>query len=114
VAPDGKVSYLTEGMLRGLCRKLIHDAPYKLAPGVPYHTCKRSDAEPLAPGEVSLLSFALQPTSVLFHKGHRIRVAIAGADKDHFILPTGPAPEIKVYRSAERPSAIDLPVMAGP
>jgi uncharacterized protein len=115
VAPDGKVSYLTEGLLRAACRKVSHEQPpYRLAPGVPYHTFLRADAEPLVPGEVTLITFDLQPTSVLFRQGHRIRVAVAGADHDHYLPPPGPAPELKVYRSAEHPSAIDLPVIGAP
>jgi len=115
VAPDGTVSYLTEGLLRAACRKVsAEEPPYRMAPGVPYHTFKRDDAEPLEPGEVALITFDLQPTSVLFQKGHRIRVAVAGADKDHYLLPQGPEPEIKVFRSAQHPSAIDLPVIAEP
>ena len=112
VAPDGKVSYLTEGLLRAACRKVSNEKPpYQMAPGVPYHTFKRVDAEPLVPGEVALITFDLQPTSVLFRQGHRIRVAVAGADKDHYTLTPGPAPELKVFRSALYPSAIDLPVI---
>ena len=115
VAPDGTVSYLTEGLLRAACRKVsAEQPPYRMAPGVPYHTFIRADAEPLKPGEVALITFDLQPTSVLFQKGHRIRVAVAGADKDHYVLPQGPEPEIKVFRSAQHPSAIDLPVIAEP
>ena len=114
VGPDGKVSYLTEGLLRAACRKVSAEPPlYPTAPGVPYHSFNRGDAQPLKPGEVALITFGLQPTSVLFKQGHRIRVAIAGADKDHFNLPPGPAPELKFYRSALYPSGIDLPVIDG-
>jgi hypothetical protein len=112
VAPDGTVSFITEGLLRAACRRVSNDPPpYNLAPGVPYHTFKREDAEPMVPGEVVLITFDLQPTSVLFRKGHRIRVAIAGADKDHYAIPDGPAPQIKLYRSAKYPSSIDLPMI---
>jgi predicted acyl esterase len=112
VAPDGRVSYITEGMLRAACRAMSDEAPpYKTAPGVPYHTFRREDARPLFPGEVALITFDLQPTSVLFKKGHRIRIAIACADRDHFAVPEGPAPELKFFRSAEYPSAVDLPVI---
>ncbi len=82
-----------------------------MAPGVPYHTYRRGDSLLMIPGEPELLSIELQPTSVLFKKGHRIRVAIAGADKDHFALPDGPAPQLKIYRDEDHPSRIDLPVI---
>jgi len=112
VSPGGTVSYITEGMLRGIHRKVENgERLYKEAPGVPWHTFERDDAEPLVSGEVALITFDLQPTSVLFRKGHRIRVAIAGADKDHFNPLPGPEPDLKVYRDAARPSSIDLPVV---
>jgi len=113
VSPGNTVSYLTEGMLRAACRKVSGNKPPYVIPGnIPYHTFENRDAEPLIPGEIYLITFGLQPTSVLFRKGHRLRVAIAGADKDHFALPQGPEPELTFYRSASNASAIDLPVVS--
>jgi len=112
VSPGGTVSYITEGLLRGKCRKVSNQPPlYKTAPGVPHHTFKSSDARPLVPGEVALITFDLQPTSVRFSKGHRIRVAVSGADKDHFVIPPGPAPTLELQRNSLYPSSIDLPVV---
>jgi predicted acyl esterase len=112
VSPGGTVSYITEGELRAIHRKVSDDPPYKMAPGAPYHSFKRADAMPLVPGEVAKLVFEIQPTSVLFQKGHKVRVAIAGADKDHFPAPEGAPPELKFYRSRNYPSSIDLPVVS--
>ena len=50
----------------------------------PYRTFERADAEELVPGEVAELTFDLWATSVLIRAGHRIRVAIAGADDGLF------------------------------
>lgn len=108
----GKVHYVTEGMLRGLHRKVSTDVPpYKLL--VPYHSFKRKDAAPLIPGEVTELTFGLLPTSVLIKKGHRLRVAIAGHDKDNFArIPPEGTPAITVAHHAVHASCIDLPVIA--
>jgi putative CocE/NonD family hydrolase len=108
----GKVHYLTEGMLRGLHRKVSTAVPpYKTV--VPYHSFKREDAAPLIPGEVTELAFGLLPTSVLIKKGHRIRVAIAGHDKDNFArIPVEGTPTITVAHTTGYASCIDLPVIA--
>lgn len=112
VSPGGTVSYITEGLLRGACRAVSDQPPlYRTAPGVPNHTYLRADARPLVPGEVSLITFDLQATSVVFRAGHRVRVAVAGADKDHFVIPSYPPPKIEVQHNPQYPSAIDLPVV---
>jgi putative CocE/NonD family hydrolase len=111
VDEQGVVTYLTEGELRALQRKISTDTPpYKLA--VPYHSFRKKDAMPLQPGQIAELKFALQPTSVLIRKGHRLRIAIAGADKDTFArMPAEGTPVIAVARNTRNASAIDLPVI---
>jgi putative CocE/NonD family hydrolase len=111
VGPDGKSTYVTEGMLRALHRKISTDpAPYRTL--YPYHSFKKRDGRPLIPGQLSTLTFQLFPTSVLFRAGHRIRVAIAGADKDTFLrLPTNGDVTITVNRGGVRASLIELPVV---
>lgn len=112
VTPEGTVHYLTEGLLRALHRKVSSDpAPYTLS--VPYHSYLRKNMQPLVPGEVTELTFELLPISVLIRKGHRIRVAIAGADKDLFPrIPETGTPTITLHHSRTRASCIDLPVMS--
>jgi hypothetical protein len=111
VDEQGGVTYVTEGMLRAIHRKLsMRTPPYRDL--VPYRTFNRADAAPLQPGEVSELAFDLLPTSYLFRPGHRIRLALAGADKDHFFIPPGEPPVYRFYRDRELSSRIDLPVMA--
>jgi hypothetical protein len=109
----GRVTYLVEGQLRALHRKVSTDPPpYALF--VPYHSFKRKDAMPLTPGETAELTFGLLPISVLIRRGRRLRIAIAGADKDSFVrIPASPeeAPVIKVERNRRYPSFIDLPVI---
>jgi putative CocE/NonD family hydrolase len=111
VDPDGKVAYVTEGQLRALHRKLSDgDPPY--AQVVPYRTFSRADAAPLVAGEPAELTFDLLPTSYLFRAGHRIRVAIACADRDHFALIPPTPPTITVYREARHASHVVLPIVS--
>jgi putative CocE/NonD family hydrolase len=111
VDEGGRVTYITEGLLRAIHRKISNEPqPYKLP--IPYHSFKRKDAEPLVAGQTAEITFGLYPTSVLIKKGHRIRVAIAGADKDTFVrLPAEGTPVITVARNKRHASFIDLPVV---
>lgn len=112
---NGRISYVTEGMLRLLHRQLSAKTP-PYHDVVPYRTFTRPDGLFIQPGKLALLTFDLFPTSYLFKKGHRIRVAIAGADRDHFrpipsSLYTHP-PTLTVFRNAQFPSHIQLPVIS--
>jgi uncharacterized protein len=110
VAPDGRVTYVTEGQLRALHRKVSKRRPPYRVFG-PYHSFERADGKQLVPGQTAELRFALLPTSALLKKGHRIRVAIAGADSDTFAqIPARGNPVVTVLRSARDPSRIELPV----
>ncbi|MBW2370349.1 MAG: hypothetical protein JRH15_20960 [Deltaproteobacteria bacterium] len=100
-----------EGQFRAIHRKISTEPPPYTMFG-PYHTFKRADALPLVPGEVAEIAFDLFPISVRFRKGQRIRVAIAGADKDVFKpIPGCEAPIITIERNARHASFIDLPVV---
>ncbi len=107
----GVVTYVTEGVLRALHRKISTEAPpYKMF--VPYHSFKSKDAMPLVPGHVAELKFGLQPTSVVIRKGHRLRIAIAGADTGSFArIPAEGSPTITVARNKGKQSSIELPVI---
>jgi len=107
----GKVIYITEGELRLIHRKISEEeSPYKIM--VPYHTFKQKDAIPMVPGEISEISFGFLPTSVLIRKGHKIRVSIAGADKDTFErYPSEGIPTYTIQRNKNFPSFIDIPII---
>jgi len=107
----GKVTYITEGQLRAIHRKVSTDPPpYNLL--VPYHSFKKKDAMPLTPNEIAELSFGLLPTSVLIKREHKIRVAIAGHDRDTFVrIPAEGTPTITVARNKVNASFIDLPIV---
>jgi putative CocE/NonD family hydrolase len=111
VAPDGRVAYVTEGMLRALHRR--HDPRARDALGLPLRSFRRADAEPLVPGEVAELTFDLLPTSYVFPEGHAVRLALAGADADHFArIPAEGGADWRVQRSRAHPSGLLLPVPA--
>lgn len=111
VDETGKVTYLTEGQLRAIHRKVSKDKPpYWL--GVPYHSFKRRDALPLVAGEMAEVKFGLLPVSVLIKKGHRLRVAIAGHDKSVFArIPASGTPVFTFERNKRHASFIELPVI---
>jgi predicted acyl esterase len=98
-------------MLRALHRR-IADAPSPLGTEIPEHSYRRADALPLVPGEVAELAFDLQPVSYLFRRGHAIRLALAGADRDHFVrMPAEGRVSWTVHRDHDRPSQLALPVV---
>ncbi len=105
--PGGTVRYVTEGVLRALHRKLS-DPPANYRAAWPYYSCDRADAAPLVPGRVEEITIVLLPTAWRFAKGSRIRLAIAGADADHYgQVPHGRPP---VFTIALGRSHIDLPL----
>lgn len=111
VTPGGVVHYVTEGILRGIHRKVGTD-PSPWPRPAPYHSFTSADAEPLVPGAVAELAIGLQPTSVLIEAGHRIRIAIAGHDASVFRrVPATGTPTISVQRNATYASYIELPVV---
>ena len=108
---NGNATYITEGLLRFIHRKIsLETPPYKIM--VPYHSFKRKDSLPLVPGEIANITFGMLPTSVLVRKGHRLRVALAGADKETFSrYPTEGTPTISIIRDANHASFIEIPII---
>ena len=110
VDEDGRSIYVTEGGLRAIHRRVTEN-PY-IDQTTPYHSFETADARPLVPGKRARLKFALQPISVRIKKGHRIRIAIAGADKDNFDrIPALGTPTITIDRNKRRASFVDIPVV---
>ena len=111
VAPDGRVTYLTEGQLRALHRKLADPASLPYDQGLAPHSFARADALPVTPGKVMQVKFSLSPTAALIRKGHRLRVAIAGADSSMFRRYPAAGPEtFLVHRGGGDGSSLDLPM----
>ena len=71
-----------------------------------------STAEPMEPGHVERLEIPLQVCGVIVPAGHRLRVAIAGADWPLAWPPPRPA-TLTLHHDATHPSAMRLPVQRG-
>jgi len=110
MAPDGKAVYLSEGVFRVIHRKPQVDDLFYPEFG-PSHSYLAADAQPMPPGIPQRVSFSLFPTAALIRQGHRLRIAIGGADAVSFArYPTsGPAPQWQLQRSAQMPSAVIIP-----
>ncbi len=110
VAPDGTVRYITEGQLRARHRK-VNDAFTPYWQPAPIHSFLKADAQALVPGEPAEIAFALLPTSYRVPRGHRLRVALAGADVDQFAPLPGDAPIWRVWRDSAHASRVVLPIV---
>jgi uncharacterized protein len=108
VGPDGSVTYITEGTFRPLHRK-ISDTDYRYP--APYHSYKTADAIPYIAGETVQLTFDMLPVSYQIKKGHSLQISIAGADLEHFDLPSEIPSEFKISCGAEKASSIEIPVV---
>ena len=111
VTPEGRVIYVGEGQLRLVHRAVSNEEPPYATIG-PYHSFTQADATPMPPGEIQVVTFALLPTSVLVRAGHRIRIAIGGADADTFArIPEEGTPVYTIERRPEHASHVTLPVI---
>jgi putative CocE/NonD family hydrolase len=111
VAPNGKVTYVTEGQLRLVHRHLAQSA----GDGLPIRSFRRADAVDMTPGEVAEAVFDLLPTSYQFAAGHRIRLAISGHDAANFSQPYPDLPTVyRLHRDSLHPSRLELPISASP
>ncbi|SOE20294.1 hypothetical protein SAMN06298216_0787 [Spirosomataceae bacterium TFI 002] len=107
---NGRSRYISEGGLLLEHRKLTKNQMFE---NIPYHSFNESEAEPMPINKIEEISFKLWPTSILIKKGHSIRIAIAGADKDTFdrIPKEGSPPLYTIYRNKHQLSFIDLPII---
>lgn len=107
VAPDGRVTYLTEGELRLPLRG--PPGAGNTPPGVE-PSFLRADMAPLVPGQAVKVGLRLHAVSAVVRKGWRLRIALAGADADNFArYPADGAPVYAIGRSALAASYVDLP-----
>jgi hypothetical protein len=106
VAPDGTVtSPQMIGRLRASQRALAK-APYN-ALGLPWHSHRSVDAQPLAKGRPQELAFEMLPVSYVFKAGHRLRVRLT------FTEPAagGGQGAVAVLRGGPQASRLVLPVI---
>lgn len=109
----GNSTYISEGNLRASHRAL-NPAPYDNL-CLPHHRHYESDLLSIPVGEPVELVFDLLPTSYRFQEGHRIRIAIAFADAGNFDTPVlDPPPTLRLLRTPNHPSYVELPVIKNP
>ncbi len=109
VAPDGRVTYITEGMLRAIHRRPADPATLAYDAGPAPHSFRRGDALAVTSGEVMQVRFALFPTAALVREGHRLRVALAGSDASVFHVYSGGGPEIfELHVGGASPSTLEI------
>jgi len=110
VEADGKERYVSEGLLRLLHRK-ESPCPDTYRSTWPFRSFKREDAAPMVPGVMERIRLAMLATCWRFSRGSRIRLSIAGSDKDHCgQVPHGRPPLLKVGVKGELTSHIHLPL----
>lgn len=110
VAPDGRVFYLSEGLMRAIHRKVSKESPpYTLQ--IPYHSFRQSDVLPMERGEIAEINLGLLPVAARLRKGHCIRISLAGHDEGTFpCFPAQGTPEWRVMRNSTHASRIILPI----
>lgn len=114
IEASGAERYVTEGLLRLLHRK-VSPCPPQYQTTWPFRTFSRQDAQPLTPGQFERVQVPLLPTAWQFQSGSRIRVSIAGADKDHCgQVPHGRPPLLKIGTGGAHASCVTLPLSAVP
>lgn len=110
VEPGGRVTYLTEGILR-LANRAVSDSPPPYVVDGVYHTHLRTDARPMTPGVAEVVRLSLYSISAQVVAGSRLRLAIAGADRPAFArLPAEGTPVMTVHRGGSRLSYLDVPM----
>ena len=105
MAPDGSVETATRGILKVSHRKLDPELskPYR-----PYHT--HDDEQKLNPGEVVPIELEIWATSMVFRKGHRIRLDVQPHDGEHYFA----AYKLKnnsIHTGGDRASYVLLPII---
>ena len=110
---NGKINYVTEGMLKIVHRKILeHKRLYETS--YPWHSFKKEDSANLETGKITEVTFDLMPISYLFKTSHSIRLSIATSDVDNFeMLPKNDI-ELKIFHNLDFASFIKLPVKSRP
>ena len=112
VDKKGNSTYVTEGCLRA-SHRVLSDAPFDNL-GLPYQRSYQHDLSPIPAGDPVELVFDLLPTSYLFKKGYRMRIAISCTDKDNFEIIKHDSPaEMQLLRNKGYASYVELPIISG-
>lgn len=92
VAPDGASALIVDGSLNGTRRESL------------------SEPKPMKPGEVYELNVPMNPTAWVIKKGHRLRLAVSGADFPN-LWPTPEKATLRLHRGGVRSSRLVLPTV---
>jgi len=105
MAPDGSVETATRGILKVSHRKLDAELskPYR-----PYHT--HDEEQKLQAGQVVPIEVEIWATSMVFKKGHRIRLDVQPHDGEHYFAAYK-LHNNSIYIGGDRPSYMLLPVI---
>ena len=103
MAPDGSVETATRGILKVSHRKLD---PELSRPDRPYHV--HDEEQKLEPGEIVPIEVEIWATSMVFKKGHRIRLDIQPSDGDHYFAAYN-LKDNSIYTGADHASYVLLP-----
>jgi len=98
-------TYVTEGLLLASHRKVAVGA----GPLGVRHSHRSADVGPIEAGERIVLELSLLPTSYVFAKGHRIRIAVAHADTNNFGAVNPEERELSIHCGGA--SYVDLPIV---
>lgn len=110
IAPDGRVSYLTEGLLRLVHRRQVARSKLPYDQGPDRHSYASADVQFMRPGVPVDIDLAMQPIAARLRIGHRVRLSIAGADATNFARYSGGQPDtFSVYLGVEA-TRIELPL----
>ena len=111
VAPNGHPLVVTDACLRLSQRSVPTTVPYQHL-GI-WRSGRRTDLQSVVPGQRMQIELDLLPTSWLFQAGHTIRLAIAGADADNFVMvpESASAPTFTFEHGGEQTARIDLPIV---
>lgn len=118
-SPAGKRQLITTGYLKASHRELDE----RTTEGNPYHPHTR--AVPVEPGRIEEYVLRLYPFAVTFLAGHRLVVELSCDEPlvdehnsllppDAFHLPVGRPVTHKIYRDAQHPSRLVLPITGRP
>lgn len=110
VDAQGRSWYITEGLLR-LLHRAEAPTPASYRANWPWRSFRREHAQHMQPGVAETVRFALLPVSWTLQAGSRLRIAIAGADADHFAQVThGRPPRLEFTLGGGKASFVELPL----
>ena len=111
---DGSSHYVSDRGIRASLRAASIQSPWSDL-GVPFHRNNSEDYAPIPKDKPVELIFDIYATSYVFRKGNSIRVTITCSHLPTYKIPENlkfdSTPVVSIYRDADHPSFITLPVI---